>query len=42
MSHAMPLPDDRARRARNVKTALVLVLVASAFLIVYVIRRSLG
>jgi len=42
MSHAMPLQDDHERRARNLRTALVLVMVAAAFLLAYVMRRILG
>jgi hypothetical protein len=42
MSHAMPLPDEKARRARNVRTALILAAVAAAFLAAYVIRRALA
>jgi len=38
----MPLQDDPERRARNLRTALVLGMVAAAFLLAYVIRRILG
>jgi transcriptional regulator of met regulon len=42
MGYVMLLPDDKARRTRNLRTALALALVAVAFLAAYVIRRSLG
>lgn len=41
-SHAMTLPDDKARRTRNVRTALILGALAAAFLLAYVIRRIAG
>lgn len=38
----MALQDDKDRRARNLRTAFILVVVAAAFLLAYVIRRIVG